>query len=114
MKNENGERPGGLPLGKGTVKHTEVLEVAGELVPPTPGRVRRVKLATVKQVRIELAAVYRRLDAGLLEPTEATRRAYCLRQVADLIEMGELETRLEALEERQLQLRSPRVTARLR
>jgi hypothetical protein len=41
------------------------------------------------------------MDAGELESREGTRRAYVLRTIADIIEMAEIERRLEALEEKQ-------------
>lgn len=67
---------------------------------PTP---RRIDLSTLRDVRLELAATYRRLDAGEIESQDATRRAYVLRTIADIIELAELEKRIAELEERAMQ-----------
>jgi DNA-binding transcriptional regulator PaaX len=52
-------------------------------------------------VRIELAAVYRMVDAGKLDHSDATKRAYVLTSIAKVIELAEIEARITALEERQ-------------
>jgi hypothetical protein len=52
-------------------------------------------------VRLELAAVYRKMDAGEIESQDGTRRAYVLRAIGDIIEMAELERRILELESRQ-------------
>jgi hypothetical protein len=64
---------------------------------PTP---RRIDLSTLKDVRLELAYLYRQIDAGKIPSQDGTRRAYVLRQIADVITITELERRLEELEER--------------
>lgn len=65
---------------------------------PTP---RRIDLSTLRDVRLELAHVYRDLDAGRIESQEATRRAYVLKMIHDVIVSAELEFRIAELEERQ-------------
>ena len=65
---------------------------------PTP---RRIDLSTLRDVRLELAAVYRKLDAGEIETQDATRRAYVLKTIHDVIVSAELERRITDLEERQ-------------
>jgi hypothetical protein len=49
-------------------------------------------------VRIELATLYRRVDRGDLESRDGSRRAFMLRQVADIIVFAELESRIVELE----------------
>ena len=60
---------------------------------------RRIDLTTLKDVRAELAIVYRKMDAEEIESQEGTRRAYVLKTIADVIALAELEKRIEALEE---------------
>jgi hypothetical protein len=64
---------------------------------PTP---RRIDLSTPKDIRLELAYLYRQVDAGKIPSQDGTRRAYMLRQIADVLTITELERRLEELEER--------------
>jgi len=61
---------------------------------------RRIDLSSLRDVRLELASVYRRMHAGELESKEATRAAYVLRQIADIIVNSELEQRVRELEDR--------------
>lgn len=68
---------------------------------PTPTPRRRIDLSTLRDVRLEMAAVYRRMDAKEIESQEATRRVYVLRSIADVIELADLEKRIQDLEERQ-------------
>lgn len=62
---------------------------------------RRIDLSNLRDVRLELAHVYREMNAGRLESQDATRAAYVLRQIHDVIVTSELEKRLEELEQRQ-------------
>ena len=65
---------------------------------PTP---RRIDLSSLKDIRLELAAVYRKMDAGEIESQDGTRRAYVLKTIHDVIVSAELERRIQDLEERQ-------------
>ena len=64
---------------------------------PTP---RRIDLSTLRDVRLELAHVYREMDGGRLASQDGTRRAYVLRQIHDCIVSAELERRIGELEAR--------------
>ncbi len=79
-----------------TIDH-ETQSVEGP--PPAPGR-RRIDLSSLRDVRIELAAVYRKIDAGEIESSDGSRRAYVLKTIGDIIELSELERRIAELEER--------------
>jgi hypothetical protein len=59
-------------------------------------------------VRIEMAKVYRDMKRGKIATQDGTRLAYVLAQVGKLIEAGELEKRIEALEIVLRQRRLPR------
>jgi hypothetical protein len=52
-------------------------------------------------MRLELAHVYRQMDAGHIETQDGTRRAYVLKMIADVITLADLEKRIAELEERQ-------------
>ena len=62
---------------------------------------RRIDLSTLRDVRLELAAVYRKMDSGQIESQEGTRRAYVLKTIQDVIVSAELERRIDELEQRQ-------------
>lgn len=69
------------------------------LPPEAPAPVRkRTKLGTVREIRAELARVYRKAKSGEIDTTTATRLAYLLDLMARMIERAELENRVEALE----------------
>ena len=62
---------------------------------PTPPR---IDLKTIDDVRVEAARVYRDMRAGRIDPADGTKMAYVLGMIGKLIESGEVEKRLEALE----------------
>lgn len=74
------------------------LDESGCILSPTP-RPKHVKLASVQDVANELARLYRQTRAGLVPPADASRFAYMLNTLAGLIELGQLEARLTALEQ---------------
>ena len=67
-----------------------------EVTGPTP--VRRIRLATVDELRVELAAVYRDMRARRIPTSDGTRLAYVLGEMRKALETIN-EDRLEALEE---------------
>jgi hypothetical protein len=71
---------------------------------PTPGATRRIDLSTLRDVRIELARVYRSMVAGEIQTAEGTKLAYVLGRIADIIAEADLEKRIAELEERQERL----------
>jgi hypothetical protein len=68
----------------------------GEVI-PTP---RRIDLSNLRDVRLEMAHVYREMDAGRIKTQDATRRVYVLDAIGKVITVAELEKRLAELEER--------------
>lgn len=54
-------------------------------------------------MQLELAHVYRQIDSGAIPSQEGTRRAYVLKTIAEIIEVAELEKRVERLELRRAQ-----------
>lgn len=67
----------------------------GELL-PTPRR--RMDLKTLKQVRTEMARVYREVRNGQMYSTEGARLVFMLAQIGKMVELSELEKRIEHLE----------------
>lgn len=70
---------------------------AGESPAPTPPRL-RLKLATIDDVRRELARLYREAKSGTRNVQDASRLAHVLSVLARLIEGADLERRVQALE----------------
>lgn len=64
---------------------------------PTP----QLKLATIDDCRREMARVYRDARTGQTETADASRLVYMLTSIAKMIEIGQLEQRLNALEGKQ-------------
>lgn len=82
---------------QGSDKRTpETIEGATGILDPTP---RRIDLSDLKDVRLELAHVYRKMDAGEIEAAEGTKRAYVLKTIHDVIVSAEIERRIADLED---------------
>jgi hypothetical protein len=77
-------------------KRRETVDAETGTLDPTP---RRIDLSNLRDVRLEMAHVYREVDAGRLKSQEGTRRVYILRQIGDMIAAAELEKRVVELEE---------------
>ncbi len=71
---------------------------------PIPRKVRsalvryRCKLDTIDDIRHEASRLYRESRGGILDVTDCSKYIYCLKQIASLIETGDLEKRIESLE----------------
>jgi hypothetical protein len=76
-------------------KAPEMIEGKTGVLEPPP---RKIDLSNLKDVRLEMAAVYRRVDREEIPSQEGSRRVYMLRQIADVITSAELERRLIELE----------------
>lgn len=81
---------------RGNVKHSEVIE--GELLLAAPPPV-RLRLATVRDCRRELAKVYIEARRGQLPATEAARLGWLLQTLVGVIRDSELEERISKLEQ---------------
>ena len=66
---------------------------------PTPPK---IKLNTIDDVRREMAAVYREARDGTLDISNAGRLAYVLTGIGKLIEIEQVEKRLDDLERKLL------------
>ena len=67
----------------------------GSLDPPP----RRIDLSNLRDIRLELAHVYREMDCGKLTSADGTKRAYVLKTIHDVIVSAELERRIQELED---------------
>lgn len=83
---------------KKAMNQSEVIE--GELIPATPTS-SQIKLVTVMDCKREMARVYRDARQGRIDIQDGTRLVYMLSQIGKLIEVSELEQRIELLEEAQ-------------
>jgi hypothetical protein len=85
----------------------EVIDGATGKVDPSPSNGafgkngRRIDLSTLRDVRLEMARVYRMMDAGELEDAAGTKRIYALDGIGKIITVSEIERRIQELEDRQ-------------
>jgi hypothetical protein len=100
MSNETEEKGNGSDK-----KRSETIDAATGKPDPT---LRRIDLSPLRDIRLEMAAVYRRMNSGEIEASEGTKLVYVLRQIGDIIEMADIEKRIEAIEERQALISSGR------
>ncbi len=75
------------------------IDHASGVVLPTP--IKKVDLATINDVRLEMASVYRSMKAGAIETSDGSRLVYVLGQIGKMIADNEFEKRIEALEAKQ-------------
>ena len=68
---------------------------SGKLLPTRP---KKIDLATIDDVRLEMATVYRNMKAGSIEASDGTKLVYVLGQIGKMIEIHEIEKRIELLE----------------
>jgi len=74
--------------------------MSGENNTPTPPKKRRIALRTVEDCRREMARVYKDMRNREIETSDGSKLAYVLQQTADLIERGQLESRVRLLEDK--------------
>ena len=79
---------------------TTIDGATGKLI-ALPPRPRVLRLATVKEVRLELARLYREAREGKVAPADAAKFAFLLDRIRVCIVYHELEERVEKLEELQ-------------
>lgn len=90
-----------------TDRQAVTLDESGRVLsPPPPARKRpkHIKLETVRDVRDELARVYRAAKAGEIPPEVASRFTFMLGTLGKLIVDSELEQRIAVLEQSQSEL----------
>jgi hypothetical protein len=100
------------PMANDTDRHSseriepQTIDGATGTVVPTPGAFgkngRRIDLSNLRDVRIELARLYRMMDAGDVTDAAGGKRAFLLKTLGEVIYHSEVEKRVDELEERVL------------
>lgn len=82
---------------------TTIDEATGLALPvPTPRQ--RTPLKRLEDVKRELGRVYRAMKSGEIPHEDGTKRAYVLDQLGKVMQMADLERRMDAMERKQAQL----------
>jgi len=68
------------------------------LANPTPNKSLRLRLGSIRDVRREIAAVYKEARTGVIPTQEATRLVYMLISLGNMIKDTELADRITKLE----------------
>jgi hypothetical protein len=78
----------------------EIDGVTGEVTELSPQKTQRYrcKLDTMQDVKREMAKVYRESRSELIDPVTGTKLIWMLQSVARVIEVSDLEKRIEILE----------------
>ena len=63
---------------------------------PTPS----IHLKTINDVRLEMAKVYREMKSQKIPTSDGTRLVYVLAQIGKMIELHDIEKRVEQLEDK--------------
>ena len=71
------------------------VENASGKVVATP---KKIDLSTINDVRLEMASVYRAMKGGNIEAGNGSRLVYVLGQIGKMIELHDIEKRVEQLE----------------
>jgi len=66
----------------------------------TPTRTPPIKLDTLRSIRDEMGRVYREARAGKMDTQDLTRFCFALDKLRDVLVALEIETRIEALEQK--------------
>jgi hypothetical protein len=77
----------------------ELVTVDGVEVVTAPTPRLRIPLNTASDVQRELARLYRQMKAGQIPTQDGSRLAYVLNLLRQSIETGDLEARIQALEQ---------------
>lgn len=82
-----------------TVREPVVIDGATGLPTPSPRRPKHARLNDLRDVRRELAKIYRATKAGEIAPDVGTKLTYMLSVLSRVTAESEHEARLRALEE---------------
>ena len=74
---------------------TTIDNYSGDIL-PTPSK--KIDLATINDVRLEMASVYRAMKGGSIEAGNGSRLVYVLAQIGKMVELHDIEKRVEKLE----------------
>ncbi len=79
--------------------------IEGEVISASPTPRKQIRLSSIKDCRRELAKVYADARHGSVDPQNATRLAYILVAISNMVKDHELEERIKKLEEESYELR---------
>ncbi len=79
--------------------------IEGEVISASPTPRKQIRLSSIKDCRRELAKVYADARHGSVDPQDATRLAYILVAISNMVKDHELEERIKKLEEESYELR---------
>jgi hypothetical protein len=79
----------------------------GELAP----LLRNPRLATLKDVRLEMAHIYKRMENKIIETADGSKLIFALSKIGDIITVSEFEERIEQLESQRNELLADRQRA---
>ena len=77
---------------------SQEIAVLGPVVVEAPPPPKYIRLGSIRQIRYELAAIYRLARSGQMSTGEATRLTYILTQLANLTMDSDIAERVEKLE----------------
>ena len=78
------------------IKQPVTFDNASGDVLPTPSK--KIDLANINDVRLEMATVYRGMKGGTIETSDGSRLVFTLSAIAKLMMEHDIEMRLELLE----------------
>ena len=78
-------------------KEPVTVDSASGRLDPTPAK---VDLKTIDNVRLEMAKVYRDMKSNKIPAQDGTRLVYVLTQIGKMIELHDIEKRVNRIEER--------------
>jgi len=84
---------------KGAVREPQTIDGATLALVPAPQR-RKAQLDRLEGVRREMSRVYRDMESGRRDSQDGSRLVYVLTQIAKVLELTEIERRVDALEHR--------------
>ena len=84
---------------QGTLRTPQTIDGATLALVPTPQR-RKAQLDRLEGVRREKSRVYRDMESGKRDSQDGSRLVYVLTQIAKVLELTEIERRLDLLENR--------------
>ena len=76
--------------------YVTVDSVSGDVLPT---HTKKIDLASINDVRLEMASVYRGMKSGAIETSDGSRLDYTLSAMGKMIEIYDIENRITQLEE---------------
>jgi hypothetical protein len=78
-----------------TKEHLTIDNASGDVLPRGN---KKIDLATIDDVRLEMASIYRSMKSGSIETSDGTKLVYVLGAIGKMIEIHDIENRITLLE----------------